>query len=196
MPTKQFHIRGLGDIEISPFTFSEEMIDLHDMAQGLTQARWLGRTSRPLTVNEHSLRVASKVMEECKFSESAKRRAGLVGLLHDAHESYTQDWPAPYKRHTLYVALNPMVEHVQSVIWRWAGVTATDLAEWLPLVHQVDQRMLQTEHSVLRPLITYPLDLVEHPIYEDIVTDIRDFDYRPTVWVSLFIARFADLRRL
>lgn len=80
---------------------SPETIDLTDIAWSLSRlARFNGHTatSRPLSVAEHSVRVAARCSPEAR----------AWGLMHDAAEAYTGDIVAPVKR------LMPAIAAVES----------------------------------------------------------------------------------
>jgi hypothetical protein len=75
---------------------SHSSISLLDIAHHLAQInRFTGACSRPYSVAEHSLLVV-EIMERDLAIRSP--HALLAGLLHDAHEAYTQDLSTPMKR--------------------------------------------------------------------------------------------------
>lgn len=79
-----------------PSACPDGQLSLLDIAQSLAETnRYNGHCSRPLSVAEHSLLVCD-ILER----EFAINRPGplLAALLHDAHEAYTGDCPAPVKR--------------------------------------------------------------------------------------------------
>lgn len=71
-----------------PFNPRAEDVRWVDIARGLSRIpRWLGQTTLPYSVAEHS------IMVSCQCSDPLR----LWGLLHDAAEYVLGDIPAPYK---------------------------------------------------------------------------------------------------
>ncbi len=76
-------------------------IKIEDIAHALSQkVRWGGHSARPITIAEHSVRVARVARYLCNergFDKDAALRAELAALLHDAAEAYIGDMPKPIK---------------------------------------------------------------------------------------------------
>lgn len=86
-------IVAAGGTEIHVPGLREEDIHLRDIAHALSnQCRFLGHCSSFYSVAQHSVFVM-KLLEFSYCSQSIQ----LAGLLHDAHEAYTGDFPAPFK---------------------------------------------------------------------------------------------------
>ena len=76
-----------------------EGIYLDDICRTLYgQKRFLGRTSRPYSVLEHSIFVNEILKLEYPERLAAQPELSLGALLHDATEAYTGDMPTPVKR--------------------------------------------------------------------------------------------------
>lgn len=83
-----------------------EQICLVDIAVGLAEApRFGGQINRHYSVAEHSVRVADSLQQ---ISYGLQ----IYGLLHDAHEAYTNDITAPMK-HVLELAAPGVIRDLQ-----------------------------------------------------------------------------------
>jgi hypothetical protein len=90
---------------------SAEMVDILDIAHGLAaEVRWAGQTKRRMTVVQHSIMV----------SEICDPRDALAGLLHDASEAYTGDFPTPLKQ--MCPELQEVENRIQDVIFEAFGL--------------------------------------------------------------------------
>lgn len=79
------HIKTWSGIYVDVFDPKPEMFTIQDIAIGLSRKyRFGGHTKTPITVAEHSVRVA-------------RRTHSMAGLLHDASEAYLSDLPSPIK---------------------------------------------------------------------------------------------------
>jgi len=76
-------------------------IKIGDIAHALSQkVRWGGHSERPITIAEHSVRVARVARYLCgeaMYDKGAALRVELAALLHDAAEAYIGDVPKPIK---------------------------------------------------------------------------------------------------
>ena len=80
---------------INPFYPDENLICIEDIAHSLSmQCRFNGNLKRFYSVGEHSIYVSIILR---KMGLSLKTQ--LLGLLHDASETYLSDIPAPIKEH-------------------------------------------------------------------------------------------------
>lgn len=80
-----------------------DSIYIEDIAWGLSRmARFCGHTITeiPYNVAQHSVFVADELLYNTEITDPSIDRCRLVllGLLHDAAEVYTGDWPSPIKR--------------------------------------------------------------------------------------------------
>ena len=84
------HIRTWSGLYVDVFNPRPDMFIIEDIAIGLSRKyRFGGHTHNPITVAEHSVRVAL----------GCSRRNRLAALLHDASEAYLSDIPSPIKNH-------------------------------------------------------------------------------------------------
>jgi hypothetical protein len=122
-------------------------ISLLDIAHHLAQInRFTGACSRPYSVAEHSLLVV-EIMERDLAIRSP--HALLAGLLHDAHEAYTQDLSTPLKR-----VLGPewarTEGRIANAVRERFNVSAARAGAWDD-IHRADLIALATERAQLLP---------------------------------------------
>jgi hypothetical protein len=190
------HIRALSNNELSPFEFTPAMCNIDDIARGLQQVRWMGQTRRPLTINEHSVRISVQVEHDYRGEDRDRKRVALVGLLHDAHEFVLMDLPSPFKNHPAYAFYGALADKVQEAIWAWAGVTPDDLVLAYPHVKVADLRMLLTEHRALREDVESPDVPDDIRSYGgDLEAAIRHGANAPSYWSAEFRQTFRRLTR-
>lgn len=110
-------------------------INITDIAWSLSmQCRFGGCCSRHYSVAEHSIFVAAVVPEGLRFE----------GLMHDAHEAYTQDINTGFKQ-----ALGPTFKELDER-WRFAVCTRYGLPQQMSAhVHHADMVALATERRDL-----------------------------------------------
>lgn len=133
-------------------------VRIRDIAHQLSMInRFHGATSRPYSVAEHSLLV-SQIIEKQGHSASVQ----LAGLMHDAHEIYTQDLASPAK-----TAVNRAStqaggtqawsyfenEHAQRVRRHFCLLTVFTSAR--AIIHRADLQALATERRDLLPFDRY-----------------------------------------
>lgn len=113
----------------------EAELNITDIAWSLSmQCRFGGCCSRPYSVAEHSLFVAAVVPKIFQ----------LEGLMHDAHEAYTQDINTGFKK-----ALGPQFKELDER-WRYAVCTKYGLPFVMSNdVHHADMVALATERRDL-----------------------------------------------
>lgn len=124
--------------------------------------RFRGMTGRPITNDEHSLRVARFALElASELGPKGKALAYLWGLLHDAHEVLTPwaDCPGPWKTDDMRVVEG----RLDSVVWEslrlyrvLSSVHVGSLDETVPaelrdIVHQADKAALAFEALLWQP---------------------------------------------
>ncbi len=149
---------------------SPEDIEIEDIALGLSRInRYLGHTNIPLTVAEHSIRVAAIVRETTKDPVLTKH-----SLLHDAAEALIGDITAPVKRwikrHTW--ALHVLETRVQRAIlerfglkhMRSEGMTMSEWERIEATIKHADLVMLATEYRDLVPKGVRPWNLTHEPL--------------------------------
>lgn len=130
------------------------------LAQGMGSiCRFKGMTTRPITLTEHSMRVARFAAELAV--EGEKEAALLWGLLHDAHEVLTPwgDCPSPWKT----PKMKAVEKSLDPVIWeglkRWTGSARRGVPEFaeaippivLEVVRQADMAALYYEAMLWQP---------------------------------------------
>jgi uncharacterized protein len=121
-------------------------ITLPDVAHHLsTINRYTGAASRPISVAEHSL----LVLEILKIFGVTDPSVLLAGLLHDAHEAYTNDLSSPMKQ-LIGDAWNFHEARIQrDVLRRFKVLTAFASAH--DLIRRADLTALMTERKYLLP---------------------------------------------
>lgn len=139
-------------------------ITLLDISKSLSrQFRFLGHTSSPLSVAEHSVVVAEIVREE-----GGNERQQLYGLLHDAHEAYLGDIIRPLKMFWIEeykVSIRGLEAQVQADIYRGLGIPEPEPVE-LHLVEKADTIALAAERRLFaRGPYPWGIDSVEVPEY-------------------------------
>ena len=116
-----------------------EMVDWHDVILSLAkQCRFNGHCRRFCSVAEHSISVADLLPPELR----------LYGLLHDAHEAYVGDVPAPLKRLLWRGGFAEIEARIDRAIYARAGLpypTRSVRAE----VRHADVRVLLAERRDL-----------------------------------------------
>jgi hypothetical protein len=112
-----------------------EQIRIEDIAHALSRMpRWAGHTTFPVSVAQHCL----------NCSAVAEPKDQLAALLHDASEAYIADLPKPFKM------VLPEYKDLEGAI-----IIALEKRFGLTImtegVHEVDARMLKTEHVLFCP---------------------------------------------
>jgi uncharacterized protein len=136
-----------------PFAPDPDLIDIVDIAHQLAgQNRWAGSTlwddrRHPLTIAEHSIRVAIECPDEYK----------LDGLLHDAAEAYLGDWSTPIK--SQFPELQRVEDNLHRMIAAKFGASMVIPA----VVRVIDGRMLATEHRDLMATLPAPCAAIQTP---------------------------------
>ncbi len=141
------HIRVFTGRDVDPINPTLEMIDIEDIAHGLSmQCRFGGHTPRFYSVAQHCVLAARSIATEYKFDM----------LMHDASEAYIGDIPRPIK-HKLanyneiednlmkiiakkYNFTWPMPDLVKKIddtmlIWEWENIMKSSNADiecWAP----------------------------------------------------------------
>jgi len=83
-----YHVATFSGLYVNLLAPAPESISLYDIAHALSnEPRFGGHTSKFYSVAQHSVLVSNLVPQEY----------ALEGLLHDAHEAYCKDLPAPLK---------------------------------------------------------------------------------------------------
>ncbi len=147
-----------------------EHIEIADIALGLSRInRYLGHTNLPLTVAEHSIRVAAVVRDATNDQEMTLR-----ALLHDAAEAYVGDTTAPVKRYIRRqtYALDVLETRVQRAILERFGLRhmrseGMSLAEWERIeatIKNADLVLLATERRDHVPPGERPWSLTHQPL--------------------------------
>jgi len=91
--TRTDWIQTYTGVHFRPFDPAPEDVRLEDIAHALaTKNRWTGHAREPISIAEHSLRVAWR-LAEVGCSPSTQ----MAGLLHDAGEAYLPDVASPVK---------------------------------------------------------------------------------------------------
>ncbi len=134
-----------------PLAFKPEHVRAATLAHALAiEPRFCGHTRFPISVGDHSLRVAREVERRAKargWSHVKVREIALAGLLHDGSEAYLRDLPTPVKREL------PDYARIEVVVQR-----AVDLRFGVPsmcqhhqLVKRADRAAFLAESVAARP---------------------------------------------
>lgn len=151
----QFYFLGEG---------GESRIDIIDIARALSrQRRFLGHSSAPVSIAEHSVAVAEIVRVE-----GGTERQQLLGLLHDAHEAYVGDSISPLKRVLLEryaVDLGALGRDIQARILKALKVAPPTPPE-MALVERADLYALAAERQLFMPSAhAWSIDRISPPGY-------------------------------
>lgn len=129
-------------------THSGQVVDLHsgaptleDIAISLSRIpRFAGHTILPWSVAQHSLLVG-RIVRRQGWSVMAEAYA----LLHDAHESLTNDIPSPFKSS----GMKQLQADLDERIWESVELEAPMPLLYRELIHSADMTALVTEANVL-----------------------------------------------
>lgn len=116
-----------------------EDVDWFELSRALGRlCRWRGHTSEFYSVAQHCIDVADLLPQPLQ----------LWGLLHDAHEAYLGDMPAPLKPYV--PGFEEMEDRSMRAIFlaagiRWDAMDAKCLSDALEAVKVADLKMLATE---------------------------------------------------
>jgi 5'-deoxynucleotidase YfbR-like HD superfamily hydrolase len=129
---------------IDPFDMKPEDIDIDDIALALSHiCRYNGMVARHYSVAEHSVRVASRIIDIPGFDTP---NAQLAALLHDAPEAYIGDIVNPIKRHPSMKWYRDIDDGLMRMIWRHYGVEFDD--DLIAAVKQADHAEYLDEWEV------------------------------------------------
>lgn len=126
-----------------------EDVRIGNVAHQLAQInRFTGAAKRPYNVGQHS----------CLVARLLPPRLRLPGLLHDSHESVTNDWSSPLKRAVRQLApglIEQLIAPIERVFEKAFGI------DWLTpedhaAIKQADLIALATEKRDLMPLDSRP----------------------------------------
>lgn len=125
-------------IRFWPLDPRPDEVDIRDIAAGLARlGRFAGQTEMFYSVAEHSVHCARRGYD------AGGRVLALECLLHDAQEAYVGDTVRPLKK--FLPDLVRIGDRIQAAVRSRFGLTA----EAPPEVHDIDNRMLATEASLL-----------------------------------------------
>lgn len=126
---------------------AQDVIAIDDIAHHLAQInRYTGACVRPYSVAEHSLLVYYILSQVDEISDPAVL---LAGLLHDAHEAYTNDLSTPMKQ-VVGEAWHAEEGRIQHAVLQHFGV-ATAYTAARTAIRIADMRALVTERQQLLP---------------------------------------------
>lgn len=138
-------------------------IDIEDIILPLSRLpRFCGHTSRPLTVAEHSLAVQAMVLD---FKASPITQ--LHALLHDAHEAFTNDIPAPFKRFVLAdwgFDIDYVQAQMQFNIMAALGIPPLTSIEDAELISRMDGIACKVERDIyMKSPLQWDVDVLDYP---------------------------------
>lgn len=124
-----------------PLDPRSEEVDIRDIAHSLAlQCRFTGHTREFYSVAEHSVRVSLELPQEY----------ALLGLLHDASETYLTDLPKPLKRCPEFSEYEQIEWDLLDCIFATFGLDIEDPA-LRPGFQKADAILLATEFRDLMP---------------------------------------------
>jgi hypothetical protein len=132
---------------VDPLVLRVEDIDEHDIAHALALTnRYGGHTSIAYSVAEHSILVG--YLARLKGGPVA----GLLGLLHDAHEAYLGDMIHPLKHYSCSSkTYGKQCDKAQAVIDTALGVPLSGFEVERKIVRDIDRWICLDEAAVLLP---------------------------------------------
>ena len=126
--------------KVFPFAFTEDQIDIHDIAHALAhKCRFTGHCRKFYSVAEHSVLCAA-ALAGTPFEREA--------LMHDAAEYILPDIARPIKPY--FPGFKELEHQIESIIARRFRL----MHPWSDQVHEVDLRMVVTEGFLLMPDIS------------------------------------------
>jgi hypothetical protein len=185
----------------SNFYFDEEEtneLTIEDISHHLSLVnRFSGATAYPYSVAQHSLNVESILAQRgCSIA------VRLIGLLHDAHESFTSDIPTPFTR---FYDSNNIVKNAQKRLdaMIWDSLDLTEVASNLSESEQweikwADSLACALEASCVNLFPVEPDWIYDFICDAGLITDIDQFDIdtEEKNWRSVkdvFVFRFTRL---
>ena len=118
---------------INVVEMTEDDICLEDIAHALAlKCRWNGNTKEFFSILSHTMIVQSLLLDSAN---------SLEALLHDAHEAYLFDIPAPYKKLEPFKPLVELEEKIQHIINKKYGIETCNTSD----VKQADMAALRLE---------------------------------------------------
>lgn len=124
------------------FDYTNPVVTIDDVALGLGRAaRFVGQTTRFLSVAEHSI-VVSRIVAALGLPELA-----LSALFHDGHEAYTADLPTPLKA-IIGPRYREVCSGIDEAVARVVGVNPLTFHH--PAVKTADELALYFEASQLQ----------------------------------------------
>lgn len=160
-----------------------------DIAHALSQLnRYTGHASRPYSVAEHSLLVVEILQRELCVHQP---QVLLAGLMHDAHEAYTNDVATPMKQ-LLGEVWRVTEDHIQRQVLQRFGLMETYVRNQ-GIIKMADTIALATERRDLLPPTGAPWPVLQDVAPIDWLTldawDVMEWKD----WRQAFIDRFAEL---
>jgi hypothetical protein len=120
-----------------------EDIDINVIAHSLSLiCRYNGHCSKFYSVAEHSCHVSTVLL-----SQGYDTSIQMMGLLHDAAETYTGDVIRPIKNIPQMAEYRKIQNRVEEVIWNWSGLKPTK--ETSKIITLADNIVLKAEAKVL-----------------------------------------------
>lgn len=158
MPKGGWMITSSGK-QFYPLDPETEKIDIKDIAHSLSlQCRWAGHVKCFYSVAQHSYYVAEWIEEYCKSTNNPNyKKCALVGLLHDASESYLVDLPRPIKNYSELGTLYKQIEGpLQTIIYDKYILSVDSPYCYISigmgrLLHDADNAILRAEARDLMP---------------------------------------------
>lgn len=166
-----------------------EDISILDIAHHLAQInRYTGACSRPYSVAEHSLLVCEIMERELGVSSP---HALLAGLMHDAHEAYTQDVSSPMKA-ILGDGWAATEERIAHGVRRRFGIAVASASSRAD-IRAADLTALSTERAQLLPPggPDWPVSTSHPPVGWVRLADRAGMDWQD--WRQAYLDKFAEL---
>jgi len=151
---------------INVVEMTEDDICLEDIAHALAlKCRWNGNTQGFFSILSHTMLVQS-LLKDSKYT--------LEALLHDAHESYLFDIPAPYKTLEPFKPLVELENKIQELINKKYGVETCNI----PDVKQADMASLRLEWNSC--------------VIDNRLVSSHDINYSKVKFFKLFISSYYE----
>lgn len=144
-------------LRIDPLNPEPQLMQASDIAHALSnQCRFTGHTREFYSVAEHSVRVASFLLEEL----DAGKDVAFIGLMHDASEAYLSDIARPVKHAAGFGdAYREIEDGLQQALSERFGIPYP----YPEIIHFADNALLEAEGRDIMPdgfefeaLLNYP----------------------------------------